>query len=128
MRNCFLVLFCFYLCTPVFALQIKGVVDNETTVAKISSVDVTRIFVQGDRINSVKGLKGAYTRENDEKNGEVYLQPTSFYQDRAFTILIQTEAGRHFTLLLNPIHNQRYRQKVKVAYDNMQRAIASEIA
>lgn len=90
------------LTSTVYALQIRSVVDNETTAAKISSVDVTRIFVQGDRIKSVKGLKGAYTRENDEKNGEIYIQPTSLYQDRAFTILIDTEQGRHFTLLLNP--------------------------
>lgn len=89
----------------VFALQIKSVVDNETTNAKISSVDVTRIFVQGDRIKSVKGLKGAYTRENDEKNGEIYIQPSSLYRDRAFTILIDTELGRHFTLLLNPTYS-----------------------
>lgn len=86
-----------------FALQIRSVVDNETTTAKISSVDVTRIFVQGDRIRSVKGVKGAYTRENDEANGEIYIQPSAEYQSRAFTILIDTEAGRHFTLLLNPI-------------------------
>jgi conjugal transfer pilus assembly protein TraK len=89
----------------VFALQIKSVVDNETTTAKISATDVTRIFVQGDRIKSVKGLKGAYARENDEKNGEVYIQPTGYYQDRAFTILVSTEQGRHFTLLLNPTHS-----------------------
>lgn len=88
--------------SDVFALQIKAAVDNETTIAKISSVDVTRIFVEGDRIKSVKGLKGAYTRENDERNGEIYIQPTPLYQDRAFTILIETEQGRHFTLLLNP--------------------------
>ncbi len=85
------------------ALQVKGVVDNETTAAKISSSDVTRIFVQGDRIKSLKGIKGAYTRENDESNGEVYIQPTADYQYRAFTVLIDTESGRHFTLLLNPI-------------------------
>ncbi len=91
-----------FLTTNVYALQIKSVVDNETTTAKISSVDVTRIFVQGDRIKSVKGLKGIYTRENDDKNGEIYIQPTPQYQDRAFTILIDTEQGRHFTLLLNP--------------------------
>jgi hypothetical protein len=77
----------------VFALQIKSVVDNETTTAKISSTDVTRIFVQGDRIRSVKGLKGAYTRENDEKNGEVYSQPSGYYEDRAFNILVSTEYG-----------------------------------
>lgn len=86
-----------------FALQIKSIVDNETTIAKISSVDVTRIFVQGDRIKSVRGLKGAYTRENDDKNGEIYIQPTPQYQERAFIILIDTELGRHFTLLLSPV-------------------------
>lgn len=84
------------------ALQIRNVVDNETTTAKISSIDVTRIFVQGDRIKNVKSLKGAYTRENDEKNGEIYLQPSPLYQNSAFTILISTEQGRHFTLLLTP--------------------------
>jgi conjugal transfer pilus assembly protein TraK len=95
-------LFITSIASPVFALQIKNVVDNETTSAKISSVDVTRIFVQGDRIKSVKGLKGAYTRENDEKNGEIYIQPTPLYQTRTFTLLIDTEQGRHFTLMLHP--------------------------
>lgn len=102
MRNFFLAVLIFSLINSSWALQIKNVVDNETTTAKISSIDVTRIFVQGDRIQSVKGLKGAYTRENDEKNGEIYLQPSALYQNRAFTILIETERGRHFTLLLNP--------------------------
>lgn len=86
-----------------FALQIKSVVDNETIAVKIASQDVTRIFVQGDRIKSLKGIKGAYTRENDNKNGEVYLQPTVNYQGSAFTVMLETEKGRHYTLILNPI-------------------------
>lgn len=85
------------------ALQIKTVTDNETIVTRISSLDVTRILVKGDRIKSLKGVKGAYTRENDETNGEIYLQPTPLYQNRAFTILIETEQGRHYSLLLNPL-------------------------
>ena len=89
--------------STAFALQIKSVVDNETVTAKISSLDVTRILVEGDRIKSVRGVKGAYTHENDEINGEIFIQPTPFYQDRGFTTLIETEQGRHFTLLLNPI-------------------------
>ncbi len=87
----------------VFALQIKSALDNETVTAKVSSLDVTRILVQGDRIKSVKGAKGTYTHQNDEASGEIYIQPTSPYQDRAFTVLIDTEKGRHFTLLLNPV-------------------------
>jgi len=86
-----------------FGLQIKGVVDNETVSVKISSLDVTRVVVQGDRIKSFKGVSGAYTRENDANNGEVYIQPTAIYQSVPFTVLVETEQGRHFTLLLNPI-------------------------
>lgn len=86
-----------------YALQIKSAVNNETVIAKVSATDVTRILVQGDRIQSVRGLKGAYTRENDNNNGEIYIQPSPLYQNRAFTILINTEMGRHYTLLLNPM-------------------------
>lgn len=86
-----------------FGLQIKSAINNETISAKISATDVTRIVVQGDRIQSVKGIKGAYTRDNDNNSGEIYIQPSSFYQNRAFTLLINTEMGRHYTLLLNPM-------------------------
>jgi conjugal transfer pilus assembly protein TraK len=103
MRKLFLLMISMILVSQAFATQIKGVIDNETVSAKISSQDVTRIFVQGDRIKSLKGVHGAYTRENDENNGEVYLQPTAAYQGLAFTILIETEQGRHFTLLLMPV-------------------------
>jgi conjugal transfer pilus assembly protein TraK len=103
MRKILFILASFLLSSYVCATQIKGVVDNETITAKISSLDITRIIVQGDRIKSLKGIRGAYTRENDENNGEVYLQPTSLYQNTAFSVLIETEKGRHFTLLLTPI-------------------------
>lgn len=83
-----------------YALQIKSVVDNETVSAKISSIDTTRIFVEGDRIKSVRGIKGAYERENDDEKGEIYITPR---QSSAFTVLIETENARHFTLLLNPV-------------------------
>lgn len=89
--------------STVNAAQVKVIRENQTVNANISSVDVTRIFVAGDRIKSIRGIKGAYTRENDEANGEVYIRPTASYQNRAFTVLITTENDRHFTLLLNPL-------------------------
>lgn len=103
MRKLTIMLILFIMSFNASALQIKSVIDNETISAKISSQDVTRIFVQGDRIKSLKGIKGAYTRENDEKNGEVYIQPAPAYQGSAFTVMIETEKGRHFTLILNPV-------------------------
>lgn len=103
MRKIFVLLLNVLFISQVYATQIKGVIDNETVTAKISSLDITRIIVQGDRIKTLKGIKGAYTRENDENNGEVYLQPTALYQNAAFTVLIETEKKRHFTLLLTPV-------------------------
>lgn len=103
MRKLIFILISLLLMSEAEATQIKGVIDNETVAAKISSLDITRIIVQGDRIKSLKGIRGAYTRENDENNGEVYLQPTATFQNAAFTVLIETEKGRHFTLLLTPV-------------------------
>jgi conjugal transfer pilus assembly protein TraK len=103
MRKLLIVIIGFIFASQTFALQIKGVVDNETVSAKVSSLDITRIVVQGDRIKSLKGVSGTYTRQNDKNNGEVYIQPTALYQSTPFTVLIETEEGRHFTLLLNPI-------------------------
>lgn len=85
-----------------FAMQVKKVNDNDAVPALISSVDVNRIFIKGDRIKSMKGIKGAYTHENDEEHGEVYLQPTSLFQNHAFSVLLTTENGHHITLLLTP--------------------------
>jgi type-F conjugative transfer system secretin TraK len=103
MRKFILFLIGALLTTQVFALQIKGVVDNETVSAKISSLDITRIIVQGDRIKNFKGISGVYTRENDKDNGEVYIQPTPNFQSTPFTVLVETEQGRHYTLFLTPI-------------------------
>ena len=103
MRKLSIILINFLFISGVHAAQIKGVIDNETVTVKISSLDITRIIVQNDRIKSLKGIRGAYTRENDENNGEVYLQPTAAYQNAAFTVLIETEKNRHFTLLLTPV-------------------------
>jgi conjugal transfer pilus assembly protein TraK len=103
MRKLVLFIIISILTTQGFALQLKGVVDNETVQVKISSVDITRIVVQGDRIKNFKGINGAYTRENDQHTGEVYIQPTSNFQSTPFTVLVETEQGRHFTLFLTPI-------------------------
>lgn len=103
MRKWMLISIMMLIAQNALALQMKSVVDNETISVKIASQDVTRIFVQGDRIKSVKGIKGAYTRENDDKNGEIYLQPTMNYQTSAFTVMLETEKGHHYTIILNPM-------------------------
>lgn len=99
----FSTLICTYFFTSsLYALEIRSAIDNETVTAHVSALDITRIFVAGDRIQSVMGVKGAYTRSNDEEKGEIFIQPTNPYNSHAFTMLITTERGLHFTLLLIP--------------------------
>lgn len=91
------------LCSPSMALQIKPAPDNGTVTVNLSSGDITRLVVQGDRIQQLVGVKGSYHREHDEVHGTVYIQPTLAYQHRAFTLFIETEGGWHFTVLFNPL-------------------------
>jgi type-F conjugative transfer system secretin TraK len=98
-----LVMLSVFYVSPVFALDMKEVIDNESVAAKISAIDITRLVIRGDRIKNIKGVIGTYTHENDKNSGEVYIQPTSSFQHAAFTILVESEQGLHFTLLLDPI-------------------------
>lgn len=87
----------------VYALQVKQIKDNQTLFAKISSKELTRIFVKNDRIQSVRGIDGAYQLTKDEIQGAVFIKPSLFYQHRAFNLFIGTEQGHSYTLLLSPI-------------------------
>lgn len=87
----------------VYALQIKLIKDNQTVLAKVSSKELTRIFVKNDRIQSVRGIDGAYQLTKDEAQGAVFVKPTPFYQNKAFNLFISTEQGHSYTLLLTPI-------------------------
>lgn len=97
-----MLIFTYFFTSSLYAMQMHAAIDNETVTAHVSALDTTRIFVAGDRIQSVIGVKGAYTRSNDEEKGEIFIQPTNPFSTRAFTMLITTERGLHFTLLLIP--------------------------
>lgn len=86
--------------TSCFGLQIKSASNNETIFAKISSRELTRIFVSRDRIQSVRGIGSAYELTKDERMGAIFIRPTAYYQNKSFNIFITTEQGRTFDLLL----------------------------
>jgi len=87
----------------VEALQIKSVKDNQTALIKISSKEQSRIFVQNDRILVVRGLDGAYELKKDDNIGDIYVQPSSYYQHKAFNLFITTEQGHSYNLLATPL-------------------------
>lgn len=104
MRNLLLCIFITFLgIQTANALQIYSARDNRSIFSKISAKQLTRIFVQGDRIQSVRGIDGTYELTKDEANGAIFIKPTMSYQNRPFNIFITTELSHTYTLLLNPI-------------------------
>lgn len=88
---------------PVYALQVKALKDNQTMMAKVSAKELSRIFVSGDRIRNVRGLEGAYELKRDDSLGEIYVQPTMYYQHKPFNLFITTEKNHTYNLFLMPL-------------------------
>jgi type-F conjugative transfer system secretin TraK len=51
---------------------------------------------------SVKGIKGTYLLVKDEKQGSIYIKPTSYFSKKPFDIFITTESGLTYDLFLMP--------------------------
>lgn len=85
------------------ALEVKQLADNQTALTKISAKELTKIFVDGDRIKKLDGQLGAYTVKQDDLLGQVYIQPTQAYQNKTFSVTILTEQGHSYLLFLVPI-------------------------
>jgi len=93
-----------YLNCQAFALQVKPVKDNQTISAKISTKELSRIFVSNDRIQATRGISGAYELMKDEQQGMVFIKPTAFYGNRSFNLFVTTEHGHTYNLLLIPMN------------------------
>lgn len=84
------------------ALYVKPIVDNQMAALVISDHELTRIFVNNDRILAVRGINGAYLLNKDESQGEIFIKPTPLTQGKTISLFITTEQGHNYTLLLAP--------------------------
>ena len=85
------------------AEQVKPAQENKTITAKISAKDLTRIYVQADRILQVRGTDGTYHLEKDEREGAVFIRPRESHANKPFSVFLTTEQGRTYPLLLIPV-------------------------
>lgn len=97
--NLFYLLFLLFSQNTV-ALQSVPIGDNQTKGITISSNELSRIFVKDDRIQNVRGLEGAYLLTKDTIQGQVYVKPTTPYQNKPFNLFVTTEKGRNFNLMV----------------------------
>jgi len=100
-RRFFFLLLLFYFCV-CNALQTKSVKENHRVDVVISEKELSRIFIEGDRIQSTQGLNGAYELMKDEKMGAIFIKPTPFFQKKSFNLFLTTEQGRIYNLFLTP--------------------------
>ena len=61
---------------PAQALQIIDAVDHAELTAEVSSTEVNRIALDGDRVARVIQSPGGFTVEHDPVRGDLYLYPT----------------------------------------------------
>src|SRR5438045_1135398 len=88
--------------TAANALQAKAAKNDMTLLFRVSQKEYSRIFVRHDRIVSVKGKSSAFeTRQyGDQDEGTLFIRPSEGQGNRPFSVFLSTEAGRHFTLML----------------------------
>jgi len=103
MRKFIMIIFLFITYLPLsLAVQLKPVKDNAKVDATISSTELSRIFVSGDRIQSTRGINGAYELMKDEQQGSIFIKPSAYYAQRGFNLFVTTEQGHNYNLFLTP--------------------------
>lgn len=85
-----------------FAIQEKVVKDNGEIKAFVSTHELTRIAIENDRIQNVRGPDGAYQIKADPNQGAIFIQPTADFQKKTFTIFLATEQNHNYVLELMP--------------------------
>ena len=62
---------------PAQALQIIDAIDHAELTAEVSSTEVNRVALDGDRVARVIRSPGGFTVEHDPVRGDMYLYPTT---------------------------------------------------
>ncbi len=86
-----------------FAGQKKSIQEGGSVTLQLSSKDPNLISVTEDRIQKFSTIKGALTAQLDPKSGALMLKPTALYSEKPFSMLLFTEKGHHYTLLVVPV-------------------------
>ncbi|MFA6038266.1 MAG: type-F conjugative transfer system secretin TraK [Legionellales bacterium] len=90
------------LSSSLFASQDFVVEDGQAVDARISSENLNRIYLQDDRIESIKALDGQFQYQHDAKSGELYLKPNVAYKDKPINLYLTSENGFSYALTLRP--------------------------
>lgn len=96
------------------ALQIIEAVDHAELTAELSSTEVNRIALDGDRVSRVIQSPGGFTVEHDPVRGDLYLYPSVGVGGLVRSIAPAAH-GSEFTLYLGTERGFTYRLTLTVA-------------
>ena len=96
------------------ALQIIEAVDHAELTAEVSSTEVNRIALDGDRVARVIRSPGGFTVEHDPVRGDLYLYPGIGVDGLARSVAPAARASE-FTLYLGTERGFTYRLSLTVA-------------
>ena len=102
MRKILLILL-FSLSTIAQAAVRKSVADGESITIQLSNKDPNVISVRHDRIERFSVVKGIVLTSLDPKHGMLTIKPTSPEASEPFSVIVFTEGGKRFTLVILPI-------------------------
>jgi type-F conjugative transfer system secretin TraK len=83
-----------------YGKQQLSVEPDETLNLSVLDAAYNRLFIQGERIASIRGLPHQYDVEKDEVHGEIYLRLHSADKEEPVSVFLTTERGQHYHLLL----------------------------
>ena len=89
------------LSAPAFALQIVDAREGETTFAKISQKEVTRIAFERGRVRKITGNANEFLIEKDEERGQIFIRPTQPDATKPINLFLTSDRGT-VGLLLQP--------------------------
>lgn len=98
-------------CQSSYALQTKTAIDNEPISAVISAHELTRIYVESDKIASVVGLSDYYLLQNDEQQGAIFIKPT--------TVFLSKSGGENTTFDIAGVGNKKNSNTKTVEKQNL---------
>ncbi len=86
--------------TNSYGAQLRLLSEHDKIKAIVSSRELNRIAVEGDRIAQVFGASGRFTLETDEIQGQIFIQPIGGTKPLSLTII--TESGITQDIVLTP--------------------------
>jgi type-F conjugative transfer system secretin TraK len=86
--------------TSCFGEQRIAVKEGDIATIRVSNTALNQIMIEGDRIQSVKGVSGQFQLDKDPHLGQIFIQP-ALDNKEPIHLFLTTEQGQTYSLSLD---------------------------